>query len=1597
MKTFNCPDDKKKALDLLKKHVGLPLLDKNEIFELFNQSNVPWENTTKEAQIYMVGELARALGKVPENLNANDFLIKLPVFDGKSLRGYVNWIKSAVPGNATSIQKIKAHLGIRIHESLVLQFYINSSGTIGFWEITTQEAQAYMIGKLARALGKVPEDLNADDFLIELPVFGGKSLRKYTNWIKRTVPGNATPIQKIRAHLGIQIHESLVLQFYINSPGNIVSWEITTEGAKLLMMRELAAALNKKPIALQPNDFYVPVTAFAGNNLRGLLDWAMKTFNCPDDEETALDLLKKHVGLPLIDKNGILELFKKGRPFWANTTKAAKLYMVELLARACDKVPGALNTNDFNRKKPLVFNGKNLDGLLNWAKMEFKCASPSVALTVLKDYLRIAPAQKPVLALSSHDLEKTKHILRDYKVAKDLPDSIDALLKEKLRYADISALARDAKKGNKASYFVLLSLSDIYYLSCIKKLSRYFSVSSNVLFEKTYPFWDILDTTLARCKKNGRFAAYFYKTLYWKLHNFYREELHVIPLSVAPESELAAPNDPFDDIREDPVLPANDKVSTPKFQGSPYAVFLNLKKAGTAVTADELLSMTGGKIKSLKTIIEDLRVLIRGHVVISQTRPSGTLYFINKKLPDDRLDRIEKLLSEEFQPGLITKKREKSERSLVIRKLREIIHFNARETVKSLTGDIDALSRKANRLLLAENLIAFEQSITDELDDDKNKYLLQSLIHSRLAQLESEYLRLRSEWITRISQHPPDIRPEPSAAPSVRPATKEKESFRIKIASGGNHAVYKLLKQAETFINSGQWENCLETIIKILQIAVMNPHKEPNITAIRQVVTAYSASGYASEELYPLLEKVDDILHGFTKKHLPEPMRKQLKSYVRGMLEVRQKEAKEPRVTQKKLSVFFEKNTETDRNTILSLINESTLIDDAFTSIFRRPDLASSDVENITVSYLSEGRFKKVYKLRLKLQDSPYSFNFLVKAVKRDVVKSDTDYQYDMDYAEKLMEISRKAREKDFSLHVPMGGLYEHTEPDGKQRIVFSEALIPESIQAPSPEVKGRVSVAAYLRYWEAFDKKLFLHDPKPENVVIQKTRGRYKATIIDIDNVDFGRSVHPREWTDAFLMFGFSCENIVLGVIDVLSPEEAREFIYASSFILSQSGDARGKELLELFEIAKNDKRYRLPGPTIAFYVEAISVYVNGMIMDINEDVSLLDLLQDCSVDIAETEIAYNAHSLQVSDPKNKEQVLESIKLSHGDRIEFWHKSTVFDQPTLLPDGSPAFIFELLQTVFADEWVPAVKIRESTSGGMPDGHLSLETVNHDLGTLVYLGLVQKDGSGVHAKYWVTDLSPSERKAGQTVLEKLGARPSREQKVSAKNELEPEIKFIPADENIPDPPSSLLATPGIGSLSLTDNTQEFLRSVFLQAYESAQRDENVIIGIDTTWIPDMQKAAIQGLLNRLSYLSRRQGLGNIQIYRRQGTALATVLLKEAEKAGTPLSNVLILGDSKVLDSDTFSPLKNPHDGKQGAFFAKVILPDGFTETSYVQLLEMLTIAMKLAFGGSFRTDSLPVDITEDGRRCFIFTPRATSLVEDLKTIYDNQKTAITAA
>ncbi len=479
--------------------------------------------------------------------------------------------------------------------------------------------------------------------------------------------------------------------------------------------------------------------------------------------------------------------------------------------------------------------------------------------------------------------------------------------------------------------------------------------------------------------------------------------------------------------------------------------------------------------------------------------------------------------------------------------------------------------------------------------------------------------------------------------------------LRLSVLRGERSDVADILMRAERSYNAGRLDVCLRDIMRILGIVVVNVRWEPNMTAIRELIEAYLESVGRENKVTSELRSISDILRDASARQ--GPLRRLLRRNLRKMLKAIEEieEAVQER-RQAALEVRYDRDdiSERDMEVLEALIKDHRVINDAFANIFMRDDLSRDDVKGVHIRCIGEGGFKKVYSVAMELYDRNYPFNFLLKLVKEDVKKSDSGYDYTMEYAETLMDIDIKARETDYSLHLPAGGLYGHTHNDGKQRIIFSEGYVHSAIEMPDEITRERMSVGAYIRYWKTFDKQLYFHDPKMDNVVIRKTSRGYAVSIIDIDNVEYGHEISPGLLVDAFLAFNFSPEAIVRGILDTLGPEEAENFIVTALGLIKVYMKKEAEEILEWYELLKDEPLELLPEAFVPTPSNNVEVSVNGKDVKVPETSSVLDIMNNYYSNVRTTEVIINGSRINIGELSDKERVLEFTRIKEGDVLVF-------------------------------------------------------------------------------------------------------------------------------------------------------------------------------------------------------------------------------------------------------------------------------------------------------------------------------------------------------
>jgi HEAT repeat protein len=206
----------------------------------------------------------------------------------------------------------------------------------------------------------------------------------------------------------------------------------------------------------------------------------------------------------------------------------------------------------------------------------------------------------------------------------------------------------------------------------------------------------------------------------------------------------------------------------------------------------------------------------------------------------------------------------------------------------------------------------------------------------------------------------------------------------------------------------------------------------------------------------------------------------------------------------------------------------------------------------------------------------------------------------------------------------------------------------------------------------------------------------------------------------------------------------------------------------------------------------------------------------------------------------------------------------------------------------------------------------------------------------------------------------------------------------------------------------------FIEGIILKARQAQRNGQSLIIGLDTSWIPELEKEgslqhnALSSLMKEIYSLGdtlKGIGLDNVVIVHESSARLAGEILSECEEHSTDLSNVVVLAASGTIEAAAFTPLKSTSTEKK-AFLAGVdatalnefIAGKGAgLEELNINILEMLTLTLELASGKDAPKVSL-IQSYDKAKRIVILFPKAEALdYQKLREEYKMRREFLQAA
>jgi uridine kinase len=191
-------------------------------------------------------------------------------------------------------------------------------------------------------------------------------------------------------------------------------------------------------------------------------------------------------------------------------------------------------------------------------------------------------------------------------------------------------------------------------------------------------------------------------------------------------------------------------------------------------------------------------------------------------------------------------------------------------------------------------------------------------------------------------------------------------------------------------------------------------------------------------------------------------------------------------------------------------------------------------------------------------------------------------------------------------------------------------------------------------------------------------------------------------------------------------------------------------------------------------------------------------------------------------------------------------------------------------------------------------------------------------------------------------------------------------------------------SPGLKA-SVENTVTDLLDAIRTEAYAASREDRKVLIGIDTSWVPELQRGMLQGLFNEMVRSSKKTGiLDRVIIVSGRGEALRrridTVFSDHDDIYPV---NMVLIGSGALLEKTMFDIFRGS-SGTGGAFFAEIHVPPDFPDAGFVDVPEMIASVLRKAF-------------TSESRR-YRFTLKASPLSYIMrKELYDLQTHFLHAA
>ena len=169
----------------------------------------------------------------------------------------------------------------------------------------------------------------------------------------------------------------------------------------------------------------------------------------------------------------------------------------------------------------------------------------------------------------------------------------------------------------------------------------------------------------------------------------------------------------------------------------------------------------------------------------------------------------------------------------------------------------------------------------------------------------------------------------------------------------------------------------------------------------------------------------------------------------------------------------------------------------------------------------------------------------------------------------------------------------------------------------------------------------------------------------------------------------------------------------------------------------------------------------------------------------------------------------------------------------------------------------------------------------------------------------------------------------------------------------------------------------------------------IVLALETDWVPGEQEPLIQKLVQEVGKLT---DAGTVEVVRGSPDELAAKLNAVIERDNVPLKNVIVLGSMLTIARSEFEAIRATSETDTNKAFMVGVDTQELTGDSYVRLLEMITMAVRMAFDQKPISDHPAIEVITMNPRLVVFIPRAEPMdLDAIKRIYDSQAKILSAA